>query len=201
LLHRRIDPEDQARADFYAVLARLWGEPPDAGFLRSLGSAERLDDSGVHALTAAWNRLLDASVAMDAEAAAQEYTDLFVGVGKCEVNLHASHWKTGFMAEKPLAELRSDLAKMGLARRGNATMMEDHLSALCETMRTLIAGEGDRATAPVEAQRNFSRRYLLSWVFDCCDAIEKTSIANYYRRVAEFTCLFMALERDSLAMD
>lgn len=201
LLRRRIDPEDQARADFYAVLARLWSEPPDAEFLHSLGSAERLDEYGVHAVAAAWNRLLDASVAMDAEAAAQEYTDLFVGVGKCEVNLHASHWETGFMAEKPLAALRSELARMGLARRGSATMMEDHLSALCETMRLLIAGDGGREPAPSDVQWNFSRKYLLSWVFDCCGAIEKSSIANYYRRVAEFTCLFMALERDSLAMD
>ena len=39
-------------------------------------------------LAAAWNRLLDASRAMDADAARQEYDDLFVGVGKCEVNLH-----------------------------------------------------------------------------------------------------------------
>ena len=49
-------------------------------------------------------KLLDASAAMDPEAAAQEYTDLFVGVGKCEVNLHGSHWIAGFMIEKPLVE-------------------------------------------------------------------------------------------------
>ena len=45
---------------------------------------------------------------------AQEYADLFIGVGKCEVNLHASHWLTGFMMEKPLADLRTVLASLGL---------------------------------------------------------------------------------------
>ena len=69
---------------------------------------------------AAWNRLILASRAMDAEAAEQEYTDLFVGVGKSPVNLHASHWLTGFMMERPLAQLRADLARAGTGPRGPA---------------------------------------------------------------------------------
>ena len=47
----------------------------------------------------------------------QEYTDLFIGVGKSEVNLHGSHWLSGFMMDKPLAELRGDLTELGLERR------------------------------------------------------------------------------------
>ena len=152
-------------------------------------------------LAAAWNRLLDASRAMDPEAARQEYDDLFVGVGKSEVNLHGSHWRAGFMMEKPLAELRTDLKELGLARKGKASMVEDHLAALCETMRLLIAGDAERRSAPIEVQRNFFQKHLFPWVFDCCAAIEQSSIANYYRRVAEFSSLFMAVERDSLAMD
>src|SRR5437867_1270450 len=134
-----LDPEDQARADLYAVLARLYADAPDAGFLKALATAERM--SGIdNPLASAWNRLADASAAMDPDAAAQEYTDLFIGVGKCEVNLHASHWLTGFMMEKPLADLRTVLASLGLGRKGAATMLEDHLAALCETMRIMIAG-------------------------------------------------------------
>jgi TorA maturation chaperone TorD len=138
---------------------------------------------------------------MDAEAAAQEYTDLFVGVGKCEVNLHASHWITGFMIERPLVDLRSDLSALKITRQDAATMLEDHLSALCETMRMLVAGDGERPPATVEQQRNFLQKRLLPWTFDCCAAIEKSSLANYYRRVAELTAQFLALERDSLAID
>jgi len=138
---------------------------------------------------------------MDAEAAGQEYTDLFVGVGKCEVNLHASHWLAGFMMEKPLVDLRRDLATLKIVRKDAATLLEDHLSALCETMRMLVAGDGERPPAPVEQQRNFLNKRLLSWVFDCCAAIQKSSLANYYGRVAELTSQFLALERDSLAID
>jgi TorA maturation chaperone TorD len=39
------------------------------------------------------------------------------------------------------------------------------------------------------------------WVFNCCTAIQNSPVANYYRRVAEFTQEFMAIERDSFAID
>jgi hypothetical protein len=35
-------------------------------------------------------------------------------------------------------------------------MVEDHLSALCETMRILIAGHGKRLPADIGEQRHFS---------------------------------------------
>ncbi|HYT97439.1 MAG TPA: molecular chaperone TorD family protein [Casimicrobiaceae bacterium] len=198
----RIDPEDQARADVYAVLARLYADAPDESFLKTLAAAERMPNGADdNRFAAAWNRLLDASAAMDPEAAAQEYTDLFIGVGKCEVNLHGSHWVAGFMIEKPLVELRSDLVTLKIARKEAATLLEDHFSALFETMRLLIMGDEDRPPAAIEDQRNFCQKRLLSWAFDCCTAVEKSSLANYYRRVAELTEQFLALERDSLAMD
>jgi TorA maturation chaperone TorD len=198
---RLVAPEDQTRADLYAVLARLFADAPDAAFLATLGGADRLADPLANPVAGAWNRLLDASAAMDADAAAQEYTDLFVGVGKSDVNLHASHWESGFMMEKPLADLRGELDSLGLARKSAATMLEDHLAALCETMRIMIEGVGDRPPSSMTDQRNFFQKRLSPWVFDCCAAIEKSSLANYYRRVAEFTTLFMALERDSIAME
>ena len=196
-----LDPEDQARADLYAVLARLYADAPDARFLKSLAAAERTTSGIDNPLATAWNRLADASAAMDPDAAAQEYTDLFVGVGKCEVNLHASHWIAGFMAEKPLVELRSDLVSLKITRKEAATLMEDHLSALCETMRILVAGEGERPPATLAQQRNFFEKRLFSWSLECCNAITKSSLANYYGRVAELTEQFLVLERDSLAID
>jgi len=194
-----LSPEDRARADFYALLARLYADGPDAHFLHAVANADKIDGDAPFAQ--AWNRLVAASGAMDAEAAAQEYTDLFIGVGKSEVNLHASHWLAGAMMEKPLAELRSELAALGLARRPDVTMVEDHLSALCETMRLLIAGQDQRNPAPVATQRAFFERYIASWIFSCCTAMRQSPIANYYARVGEFTEQYMALDRDALAMD
>ena len=204
-LHHRLEPEDQARADFYALLARLYADAPDAALLAAIAAAAPLGaapvEAGEESLSHAWDMLRAASAAMDAEAAADEYRDLFVGVGKSEVNLHASHWLTGFMMEKPLAELRARLAAMGLARRPEATLVEDHLAALLETMRILVAGDGERRPADIAAQRDFFAAHIEPWVGGCCDAIRGCPVANYYRRVAQFTHCFVALERDSFAID
>ena len=191
--------EDRNRGEFYAVLARLYADAPDAKLLQSIAAAQPIEDDG--AVAGAWNRLIAASGVMDADAAAQEYTDLFIGVGQCEVNLHGSHWIAGAMLERPLAELRSALVALGLGRRRDVVMLEDHLSALFETMRLLVAGEGDRPPASLPTQRAFFERHIAPWAFLCCSAIHQSSIANYYSRVAELTTQFMALDRDALAME
>ena len=103
--------------------------------------------------------------------------------------------------ERPLVELRNELARLGLARRPDVAMVEDHLSALFETMRLLIAGHEDREPAPVATQRAFFERYIVPWVFSCCSAMKQCTIANYYQRVAEFAEQYIALDRDALAMD
>jgi TorA maturation chaperone TorD len=200
-LQHPLAPEDQARAEFYALLARLFAAPPDAPLLAMLGASELWSDAQDNPLAGAWNRLILASQAMDADAAEQEYTDLFVGVGKSEVDLHASHWLPGHLMEKPLADLRTELAELGLARQPGVTTYEDNLAALCETMRILVAGRGERRPATLSTQRAFFERRISPWAFECCDAICNSSVANYYRRVAEFTIIFLAIERDSLAIE
>jgi TorA maturation chaperone TorD len=194
-----LTPEDRSRAEFYALLARLYAEAPDGRLLRSIAAAPPMDGDGV--LAAAWNRLIAASGAMDIDAAKQEYTDLFIGVGACEVNLHGSHWIAGAMLERPLAELRGELAALGLGRRSDVVMLEDHLSALFETMRLLVAGHDDRPPAGIATQRAFFERHIGCWVLSCCSAIRQSSIANYYARVAELTEELVALDRDALAME
>src|SRR5215831_6590712 len=89
-------PEDQVRADFYALLSRLYAAAPDAALLRTIADAGELhaaDGQDPNAgLASAWRMLGQASEAMDPEAVAQEYQELFVGVGKSEVSLYASSY-------------------------------------------------------------------------------------------------------------
>jgi len=200
-MQQSLSPEDAARARFYAILARLYASGPDAPLLAALAGSEPWPEEGANPLAAAWNRLILASTAMDADAAEQEYTDLFIGVGRSNVDLHASHWVTEATSEKPLVAVRSDLARLGLARLAGSTLYEDHLSVLCETMRMLVAGDAERGPAPIATQRAFFERHIVPWVFDCCNAIRECPLANYYRRVGEFTSLYMAVERDSLAIE
>jgi TorA maturation chaperone TorD len=195
-----VSAEDRVRADLYALVARLFAAAPDRAFLDLLANAPELTDDAGAPVAAAYNALLRASRAMDVAAADQEYTDLFVGVGKSELNLHGSHWLSGFMMDKPLAELRADLAGLGLERRESTDLLEDHLAAVAEVMRLLVAGGEGRPPASLAVQRRFFETRIASWAFVCCDAICACPLANYYRPAAEFTRQFLAIERDSLAM-
>jgi len=199
-----LDPEDEARANFYALLARLYACAPDAELLDAIAGAPPLaaiddppDDGG---LAARWDALRAASAKAGAVAVAHEFQALFIGVGKSEVSLYASHY-LGPQSGRPLADFRAALAKMGLARRPDASEYEDHFSVALETMRMLAAGSANRSPATVAEQRAFCETFLLPWAFACCAAISRCAIANYYVEVAQFTASFLALERDSFAIE
>jgi TorA maturation chaperone TorD len=201
---RIVSAEDEARANFYALLSRLYADAPDAALLRALAGAEALtvaaERDGAVEFARAWDRLRAASRVTEPEAAASEYQELFVGVGKSEVSLHASAYVSRG-AGSALADLRAALAELGLGRLDGVNVFEDHLSAVLETMRVLIAGASGVEPATLAQQRSFFADHVARWVSACCDAIRASPIANYYLRVAEFTQVFMAVERDSFAID
>lgn len=198
-----IEPEDQARADFYALLARLYAAEPDAALLQSIAAADELqvDEGNVEgeALAEAWRKLIAASEVMDADAAAAEYLDLFVGVGASEVSPHASAYEK-VPGRQPLVEVRAALARLGLSRQPGNSLYEDHLAAVLATMRVLITGTGGSGSFTFDEQRDFFAAHVDPWVISCCDAIYGRAIANYYKRVAQLTKAFMAIERDSFAI-
>jgi len=210
VLHHCLEPEDQARADFYALLARLFAAAPDTALLAAIAAASPLApgapggsnraDEGAKTIGEAWDSLRAASAVMDPEAAGDEFQALFVGVGMSEVSLYGSHY-LGPQSGRPLAAVRATLAALGLARRPGSSEFEDHLSVELETMRMLVAGDAGRRPATIAEQRAFCETHLLPWAFDCCAAISTSLLANYYRQVASFANCFLALERDSFAIE
>jgi len=206
-LQHRLEPEDEARADFYALLARLYADPPEAPLLAAIAAAAPLapaalagPDDDAKTIASAWDSLRAASAVMEPEAAHDEFQALFGGVGKSAVSLYASHY-LGPQSGRPLAEIRAALGALGLARRPGSSEFEDHLSVELETMRMLVAGDAGRRPASIAEQRAFCERHLISWAFECCTAISSCPLANYYRQVASFTRCFLALERDSFAIE
>ncbi len=197
-----VSPEDHGRANFYALISRLFAAAPDQALLAAIAGSPPLatDDHGA-ALTLAWSKLIAASTAMDEDAASEEFEKLFIGVGKAPVNLHASHHLTGFMMEQPLADVRTTLATLGFARVEAQTMVEDHLAALTEVMRLLIVGGDGVAPSSVSAQRQFFLMHIEPWFELCCAAISKSELANYYSVVAQFTGSFLHVEREAFAID
>ena len=97
--------------------------------------------------------------AMDPEAAQQEYWDLFVGTGKCgdqPARLALAHrFHDGKAAGRAAHDARRG---WGLSRKAESELVEDHVSALFETMRLLIEGAGRRAArSPIEEQQALLR--------------------------------------------
>lgn len=194
---RHIEPEDRVRADFYALLASLFYAGPDDKLLASLvvsGGPEADAGEPPNALSAAWSALSAASAVVTADAVREEHENLFVGMGRPPVMLFGSFYLAGFMNEKPLAELRTDLAALGFARSENVTEPEDHLAALCEVMRGLILGDVATSPASLAEQKRFFARHLQPWVLKCCAATTDNEKANYYVRVAQLAQAFFEIE-------
>jgi TorA maturation chaperone TorD len=195
---REIEPEDAARAHLYALIARLFYAAPDRELLSAIASSEEISaEGGDPALAQSWQALRAAAGEVDAEIVADEYQQLFIGVGKAEVTLYGSNYLMPIMVAHPLAKLRSTLAEMKLARNESVTEPEDHIAALAEVMRFLIAGDGKISPSEVAIQESFFSQYLEPWYRQFCELLAQKAGARFYRSVAQFTRAFLDLERES----
>ncbi len=193
--------EDQARADLYALLSRLLLAAPDAALLDALASSDPiLAEGGDPALERAWDQLTVASGVMDAQVVHDEFGALFVSIGTPPVDPYGSRYLAGYMNDTPLAQLRADLAQLGLARIRGRGEFEDHLGALCETMRVLVAGAPGIRRQPLAMQRQFFDAHIGSWCMRALDDIANAEGANYYRLVARFAQAFLAIEAESFGV-
>lgn len=193
--------EDQARADLYALLSRLLLAAPDARLLDALAHADPIhSEGGDPALEQSWEALTLASSVMDPEAVAAEFDALFVSIGTPPVNPYGSKYLSGFMNDTPLAELRADLARFGIGKIRGVGEFEDHLGALCETMRVLIAGAPGIGRQPVARQQAFFEVHLAPWYERCLADIAGAEGANYYRLVARLAGAFLAIEAESFVV-
>lgn len=184
-----LPPEEAARAHFYALIARLFYAAPDETLLKTLASAGELEPAD-SSLAGAWRVLRKSAAATDSESVRLEYDATFIGVGKAPVTPYLCAYSMRYSNEAPLAELRSSLAELGLARHAEASEPEDHMAALCEVMRHLIAEQ----TRDLAEQKRFFAKWLWPAAVSLCDAISRADATNFYRGVAVFTKGFMELE-------
>lgn len=191
--------EELARAELYGLLANLWLAPPDAALLQQFKVAVTQAPEAGGWLEAPWQALVGALRDTTPQAAAEEHEALFHGVGKSEVFAYGSFYLAGFLNEKPLAALRTDLAALGLTRDPNTLETEDHIAYLLEVMRWLIAGD-DVAVCNLEQQRRFFRSHLQPWVERLCDAVQAHPRAVLWHAVAAFTREFMRVETQAFDM-
>ncbi len=193
------DSDELARAELYGLLSRLWLAPPDAELMQQFGVAVTQAPEAGGALEAPWAELVAAFRGTTLQAAAAEHEALFHGVGKPEVFAYGSFYLTGFLNEKPLAALRTDLQALGLARDANALETEDHVAYVFEVMRYLIGGD-DLAVCNLEQQRRFFRAHVQPWVEALCDAVQAQPRADTWRAVAALTRAFVQVETQAFDM-
>jgi len=191
--------EETARAELYGLLSQLYYAAPAAELLSALRVAVTEAPSAGGFLQEPWQQLVGASRELADTAIAQEFDRLFGGVGKPEVYLYGSHYLSGFLNEKPLARLRTDLNRLELARDDAMPETEDHIAYLCEVMRYLIAGD-DVAVCNLTAQRDFFATHLQPWVLQLCNALGAHPQARFYAAVAQFTRAFVAVETQGFDM-
>lgn len=191
--------EDRARADHYALIARLFFAAPDAALLGALAESARVFGHGDGAFASAWAELGAAAAGTSADAVGEEFDALFYGIGRPEVMLYGSFYQAGFLMEEPLAELREDLAELGLGRRVGVAETEDHIAAVAEVMRHLVLTGPD--AAGLERQHRFFTRHLQPWYARLADALGAAPRARFYARVGALARAFFDIESAAFAME
>ncbi len=191
--------EETARAEVYGLIALLFYAPPQARVLESIRVAATEAPAAGGFLEEPWREFVGVARTVSDEDAAKEHDVLFGGVGKPELYLFGSHYLSGFLNEKPLARLRTDLAALGLDRDEQMPETEDHISYLCEVMRYLIAGD-DVAVANLAKQSEFFAAHIQPWAAQMCDAVAAHPRARFYAALANFTKAFVNVEAQGFDM-
>lgn len=185
-----IDPVDAGRAHQYLLLASLLSAPPSKKLLAAIGKLEG-DDTPLGRAHAALAEAAEDAVAGNVE---REYFDLFIGVGRGEILPYASYYLTGFLHERPLARLRSDLTAFGIERAENNPEPEDNAATLCEIMAGFADG---RFAASHEQQRKFFDKHVAPWMGRMFADLEKADGAKFYRTVGALGRLFLEIETEA----
>lgn len=186
--------EEQLRAGTYSLLAGLLRHVPEPPVLQQLQDIVVTEPTD--GLATAWLNLQEAATQVSLAELADEYQMLFIGLGRGEVVPYGSWYLTGFLMEKPLAQLRQELTELGFERQEGVHEPEDHAAALCEVMALLILDEA----VDLDRQRLFFETHVGSWMDRFFHDLEHADSARFYRSVARLGQEFMSLEKRYLTM-
>lgn len=190
-----VSQEDLLRADLYDFLSALLAGPPDAALLKK---AAKLDGD-LSELGQAIGSLATVAAVTNEKTAAREFNRLFIGLGRGELVAYGSFYMTGFLHEKPLAELRNDMARLGISRSPEKYEPEDNIASLCEMMAGLIRGRfGDPANLNV--QKDFFAKHIAPWARHFFTDLEGAQGSVLYAPVGTIGRIFVEIEREAFRM-
>ncbi len=189
------------RANTYGLLASLLAGPPADATLALLTALDAGDtDPRETDIGKALQQLVARARSLDSDVVRDEFATLFIGVTRGEVVPYGSWYQSGFMMDKPLAELRSTLGQLGYERREGVYESEDHIAALCDLMRGLILDAEDDFKTALDKQRAVYRAHLSPWAGRFFNDLSLAEHGDFYRALAKLGGSFMALEDKYLKM-
>ena len=191
-----ISEEDALRADMYDFLASLLRKEPSDELIHKVSQLEG-DETPIGS---ACLTLAHLAKTLDNGLIRNEYVDIFIGVGRGEVLPFASYYLTGFLNDKPLANLRADMANIGAARVKGVKEPEDHISSLFDMMSGLIRGHYGKVFSIAE-QADFFNRHIEPWAGLLMRDIEAAKTVVFYAPVGTIGKAFLEIESAAFGMD
>lgn len=190
-----IAEEDRLRADLYNYLGLMLAAPPDANLLSQTagltGDASPLGE--------AINGLARVAAVTKPKSAQSEFNALFIGLGRGELLPYASYYMTGFLNEKPLARLRTDMRGLGITRAPNVFEPEDNIASLMEMMGGMIAGRFGQP-AGLATQQEFWNRHIGPWAAHFFADLEAAKNSVFYASVGAIGRNYMEIEKEGFRM-
>ncbi|MEO0621957.1 MAG: molecular chaperone TorD family protein [Pseudomonadota bacterium] len=187
--------EDRLRADLYDILAALLARPPERDLIDRVSRLDG-DETPLGSAIGALSRVAKASTEKAVE---REFNALFIGLARGELLPYASYYMTGFLHEKPLALLRGDMSKLGIARSPDTKDPEDNIASLCEMMAGLILGRFGEP-ADLTTQRDFYAAHIGPWAGHFFTDLEGAKGSVFYAPVGAIGRIFMEIEREAFRM-
>jgi TorA maturation chaperone TorD len=191
-----ISEEDILRADMYGFLAALFRKEPSDELISTVAALEG-DQSPIGG---ACLTLAHLAKTLDNDLIRHEYVTVFVGVGRGEILPFASYYLTGFLNDKPLANLRADMAAIGIARADGVKEPEDHISSLFDMMAGLIRGSFGRLYSVTE-QASFYRKHVEPWAGMLMGDVETAKSAVFFAPAGTIGRVFLDIESQAFSMD
>lgn len=190
-----ISHEDRLRADLYNYLGLILVGPPDQMLLDQTAGLTG-DDT---ALGQAIQGLARVAKVSKPKAVQSEFNALFIGLGRGEILPYASYYLTGFLNEKPLANLRNTMANFGMTRADDVFEPEDNIASLMEMMAGMIVGRFGRV-ASIEEQKQFFNAHIGNWATHYFDDLQAAKSSVLYASVGAVGSAFMDIEREAFRM-
>lgn len=203
----------ETRKNFYGFLYRMYIEEPAREFAEDLVNGkfhfQELASLDVNAELSEGFRLLNEFIEknkgkdVDAlhEELRDEYTLLFIGLGRLPVEPYEAWWVTGHRLGEQLVKVMEDYRKGGIVISKEYREPDDYIGLelkfmhhLCE--EELAADTQERLKECLQLQRGFLDDHILKWVPNFCDALYDYKGSAFYKGIAKLTKGFIMLEND-----